>query len=286
MGNACARIALVFFVLAASFATGQTFPEHHDGLVNDLANKLSAGDRQKLEAELVAYEKRTTNEIAFVTVPSLNGISVEEYANKLFRAWGIGKKEKKNGILFLWATTEKKVRIEVGYGLEPDLPDGRAGQIIRDDILPKFRNQEWSEGVFGGVHSIIAQLDSKSLPPPAAERVAETEKGRDYTWIWIIVILGIGVLLIIEFVTEYRGSQTDVSPSTSRRIGERSEGNYVPIVVLVSEPEPSYRSRDDSPSSSSSSSSSDSDGGSSFGGGGGFDFGGGDSGGGGASGSY
>jgi uncharacterized protein len=86
-----------------------------------------------------------------VTVPSLDGMTIEEYANRLFAAWRIGKKAHNNGVLFLVAPADRKVRIEVGYGLEPVLPDGLAGEIIRANVLPRFKEGDYTRGIRDGL---------------------------------------------------------------------------------------------------------------------------------------
>ncbi len=109
------------------------------------------------------------------TVPSLNGMSVEEYANKLFAEWGIGQKGKDNGVLVLVAPSERKIRIEVGYGLEPILPDGLAGSIIRDQFIPAFRKSDYQSGVLDGVRRVAAivrrgQVVDRERTPGAGSR--------------------------------------------------------------------------------------------------------------------
>src|SRR5687768_7244828 len=102
-----------------------------EGPVNDLAGVLAPEAEQAIKSRIRAVEAATTAEIAVVTVRSLEGETVETYANRLFNQWGIGKKGKDNGVLILAAIEDRKIRIEVGYGLEGTLPDGRCGQIIR-----------------------------------------------------------------------------------------------------------------------------------------------------------
>jgi uncharacterized protein len=126
------------------------------GPINDFANVLDAATEQELVALVKAVEDETTVEIAVATVPSLNGVSVEEYANKLFAEWGVGQKGKDNGVLVLVAPSERKIRIEVGYGLEPILPDGLAGSIIRDQFVPAFRKSDYQTGVLDGVRRVAA----------------------------------------------------------------------------------------------------------------------------------
>src|SRR5262245_1437309 len=125
-----------------------------DGFINDFAGVLDADARADLQSIVRDTEQKTTAEIAVATVQSLGDMTVEEYANRLFREWGIGKKGKDNGILVLVAPTERKMRIEVGYGLEPILPDGLAGDIIRTDFLPHFRNGDFQAGIRAGVNHV------------------------------------------------------------------------------------------------------------------------------------
>ena len=126
----------------------------HTGYVTDGARVLDEADERALAAQLQAVEQRTTAEIAVVTIASLDGLSIEEYANRLFHEWGIGQKGKDNGVLVLVAPSERRVRIEVGYGLEPVLPDGLAGEVIRNQALPAFRDGD----VPGGIRATTARV--------------------------------------------------------------------------------------------------------------------------------
>src|SRR6476660_7607280 len=122
-------------IAAAVVAAEAAFPKPH-GYVNDFAGVIDAPTAAELERLIRETRAQTTAEMAVVTVKSLDGMSIEEYAVRLFAAWGIGKKEKDNGVLILVAPTERRIRIEVGYGLEEILPDARTGRIIREEILP------------------------------------------------------------------------------------------------------------------------------------------------------
>src|SRR5258706_7959773 len=124
------------------------------GYVTDAANILDASSKSQLEIQLSEFERQTSIEIAVATVPSLEGEPIESYAVELFKQWGVGKKGKDNGVLLLVAPQERKVRIEVGYGLEPVLPDGLGGQIIREDITPHFREKRYGDGISAGVRAI------------------------------------------------------------------------------------------------------------------------------------
>jgi uncharacterized protein len=155
------RTALLAAVLALALpaVVRADFPKP-SGPINDFASVLDEATERELLALVTSVEDQTTSEIAVVTVPSLNGMSVEEYANKLFAEWGIGQKDKDNGVLVLVAPSERKIRIEVGYGLEPILPDGLAGSIIRDQFIPAFKNRDYQTGVLDGVRRIAAVIRS------------------------------------------------------------------------------------------------------------------------------
>jgi uncharacterized protein len=116
-------------------------------LVNDIAGILSPAEKAALESKLVAIDDSSSNQIAVVIIPTLDGYPIEEYATKLFRDWGIGNKKNRNGILLLIASNDKKVRIEVGYGLEGAIPDITAINIINNDIKPAFRAGAYYEGI-------------------------------------------------------------------------------------------------------------------------------------------
>jgi uncharacterized protein len=116
-------------------------------LVNDAAGILNPTQAASLEKKLVNIDNASSSQIAVVIIPSLNGYPIEDYANKLFRDWGIGSKRKNNGILLLIAINDRKIRIEVGYGLEGAIPDIIAKRIIDNDITPNFKNREYYAGI-------------------------------------------------------------------------------------------------------------------------------------------
>ena len=160
-----ALLVCLSVVTAVSLVTAQQkaqFPSY-TGHVNDFANVLDAGTKQQLETILLNFEKRSGAQIAVVTVPSLNDRPVEDYANELFRAWGIGAKSgehKDKGALLLIAPKDRKSRLEVGYGLEGDLPDGLAGEMLRR-MRPYFQQQQWSQGLTIGVRTLVDTLAQK-----------------------------------------------------------------------------------------------------------------------------
>ena len=116
-------------------------------LVTDVAGVLSPEQKQALENKLVAIDDSSSNQIAVVIIPTLDGYPKEEYATKLFRDWGIGNKKTNNGVLLLVAINDRQIRIEVGYGLEGAIPDITALNIIDNDIKPAFKAGNYYEGI-------------------------------------------------------------------------------------------------------------------------------------------
>jgi uncharacterized protein len=143
-----------------------------DGYVNDFAAVLTDDDEAYLENYLRALEAATSAEVAIVTVTSMDGMTIEEYAHRLFAEWGIGKEQVDNGVLLLVAPNDRAVRIEVGYGVEAILPDGLAGEIIRTDMVPEFNAGNLRRGIGRGVDRIarILRRDPAAVSfPPSAE---------------------------------------------------------------------------------------------------------------------
>lgn len=138
-------LLLLSFVLAtfAVFAQDLLPKPNPPRLVNDVAGVLSPEQREILEQRLVQLDNNSSNQIAIVTVPDLQGYDVADYANKLFRSWGIGGTKNNNGVLILVAPNERRVRIEVGYGLEGAIPDITSKHIIEDDIIPNIKNGDY-----------------------------------------------------------------------------------------------------------------------------------------------
>jgi uncharacterized protein len=148
--------------LPSALAQQKKFPAY-TGHVNDFANVLDQQTKEKLELWLTNFENMTGTQIAVVTVTSLDGRPIEEYANELYRAWGVGAKtgeHKDKGALLLVAVQDRRTRLEVGYGLEGDLPDGLAGEIIRR-MRPGLQQGKYSEAMTTGVRTLLDTLAEK-----------------------------------------------------------------------------------------------------------------------------
>jgi uncharacterized protein len=127
------------------------------GYVSDFARVLNAAHRAELERYCGRVQALTGAEIAMVTVPTLEGQPIEDVANSLYRRWGIGKKGKDEGVLFLLVPRDRRMRLEVGYGLEPILPDGYAGTLLRQ-LRPLLRSQDYGAAMLEAAHQIGTRI--------------------------------------------------------------------------------------------------------------------------------
>jgi uncharacterized protein len=147
-----------------------------DGRVSDQAGIMSPGAIRQVSTLLAEHERKTGDQIAVLTLPSLEGESLEDFSVRVAQTWKLGQKGKDNGILLLVAPQEHKMRIEVGYGLEASLPDALAGRIIRDEIAPAFRHQDYDGGIRAGVEAILGALEG-SYTPKVESRNASRSSG-------------------------------------------------------------------------------------------------------------
>lgn len=143
------------------------------GRVNDEAEILSEGVRRALSERLRAHEERTGNQIAVLTIPSIGAESIEDYAVRVFEAWKLGQAGKDNGVLVVVAPQDRRLRIEVGYGLEATLTDLLAGRIIRTLMTPRFKAGDYDGGVEAGVNAIVQVLEQGAPAELLAEGGAE-----------------------------------------------------------------------------------------------------------------
>jgi len=244
--------------------TPLTFPPL-EGRVVDGARLLSPAKEQEITAKLEALERETTDQVVVVTIESLQGHEIEDYGYQLGRAWGIGRQDKDNGALLLIAPDEKKVRIEVGYGLEPVLTDAMSALIIQNAILPAFRQGDFERGITQGVDAIDEQLRLDPTEARALAEAAERPRAKAPIAIAVIVALVFAFLVLAMIGGVNRGRR--------RRGGD----GLAPILIWAASE--AMRSRGGHGGG-------DGFGSGGFGGGGGFSGGGGSFGGGGASGGW
>jgi uncharacterized protein len=166
-----AGLLLCFLALPTQITRAEAAPAFPalTGRVVDDARILSDATRQDLTQKLAALEAKTSRQLVVVTLPSLQGYEISDYGYQLGRNWGIGQKGMNNGALLIVAPAERRVRIEVGYGLEPILTDAFSSVVIQTQITPRFRKGDYDGGVSAGVDALIQQL---SLDTSTAEKRA------------------------------------------------------------------------------------------------------------------
>ena len=203
----------VFVLSQISVVIGADRYPNYTGYVNDFAGVLNSSEKGIITNLIIELEKKTSAEIAIVTVPNIEGSEINIYKNGLFEKWKIGKKGKDNGVLIVLAMKERKVGIEVGYGLEGVLPDGLCGEIIRKQMAPNFKAGQFGKGLVSAV-ATISNLVAKeynvklsglnSLPKTAyvvrKRSAASSIVSTIFTLLFLILILGsrtglLGVLL-------------------------------------------------------------------------------------------
>ncbi|MEG0009415.1 MAG: TPM domain-containing protein [Aeromonas sp.] len=172
----------------ATLQAAPSFPAL-SGRVVDEATLMSRKQAHQLTQQLAAFEKRSGVQLVVVSIDSLNGDTIEEYGYQLGRHWGIGQKGKDNGVLLLIAQDERKVRIEVGYGLEGALPDAIAANIIQTRILPAFKRGDMVAGIVAGSQGIMQALAGEYQP----RDTAKDEKGGG-PWLFILVVIAMIIL--------------------------------------------------------------------------------------------
>jgi len=172
------------FWLAVSPALALEVPKL-ERRVTDLAGLLEPSQSDALETRLKELENTDSTQIAVLILPSLEGEALEDFSERTASAWSLGQKGRDNGALLLVAMRERKLRIEVGYGLEGSLTDARSRRIIETEILPRFRQQDFSGGIDAGVAAIIATVRGTYQPSEPPRKASPSRKSFD----WLIFLL-------------------------------------------------------------------------------------------------
>jgi len=196
--------AIGLLVLLATIAIAEPKFPPLTGRVVDEAGLLTGDDRRALEADLGALEAKSTDQLVVYTTRSLQGYPIEDFGYQLGRAWAIGQKDKNNGVLLIVAPNERKVRIEVGRGLEPLLTDAMSNIIINGAILPRFRSGDYAGGIKEGVKGIELVLTGDAAE--LAERVKGRRDADDPKTDWLVVIFWTIIIVWFIWVT-WRSTQ-------------------------------------------------------------------------------
>lgn len=189
--------AFLAFVFLPSFVFAYSSPGKPSGFVNDFAGVLTNDQRLQIENQLTEFQKNLGAEISVVTIKSLGGDTVENYASELFKEWGIGQKGKDNGILFLIAVEDREMRIEVGYGLEGLLTDAQSYWIQQNVVAPAFRNNDFYSGISGAAQKIMAAVNQEETIPSESPANSSSPPLDGRLLFWLILIVPIWLARIL-----------------------------------------------------------------------------------------
>ena len=187
-------IAILLFLAAAISAQALEVPPKPQGRVSDYSSTLTSSQIAALDKTLAEFENQTTNQIAVVLIPTLAGDSLEDYSIRLAEKWQIGQKGRDNGVILLIVMEDRKIRIEVGYGLEGVLPDSLAGDIIRQVIAPRFREGRFFEGIEAGVSAIMAATKGEYRVTGPSKRGSRGRSFISFFWPFFIFFIFLSVL--------------------------------------------------------------------------------------------
>jgi uncharacterized protein len=176
------------------------------GRVNDHANVLSAERAAALEQRLAAYEQETGHQLALLTVPSLEGDAIESFAIRVYDTWKLGDEKRDEGALLIVVPNERKLRIEVGYGLEGTVPDAIAARIIREVLAPAFQRGDFAGGIDAAFDAIMRAASGKAPPEGAAvqERRPRNEVARSLALFGQILLPAL-LIIVVNFMGGGRG---------------------------------------------------------------------------------
>ncbi len=234
MGDVARLLALGALIpLLAAAASAEPLssipnPRTRDGTwVTDMPGALRADTIARLNASIGEFERTRGAEMAVVVIRSLDGVSIEEFAVELFELWGIGKKSQDNGLLLLWSTEDRRVRVEVGYGLEGVLPDGRVGAILDAYVIPNFRSGQFDEGLLAGVDAILraARDEPVELPSQRSESYDDSSDGLEALLLGLLGALPVATGSIVGFRKwrRYRRRRCPSCQTPMTRLGESHE---------------------------------------------------------------
>lgn len=196
------RIIFFFLLLLPGFVIADDFPERSNRLVTDYTNTLSAEEAGLLEQRLVAFNDSTSTQIAVVMMQSTGFYDISEYAVQLYNKWGIGQKDKNNGVLILVAKEDRKVFISTGYGIEGVLPDILCKRIVDRDILPNFKLGNYYDGIESATNTIMSIVKGEYTADDYMNRKNQNSPG----WFMILMfifIFGIVIFARIRHVSRY-----------------------------------------------------------------------------------
>lgn len=208
--------------------------------INDFANVLSEETEEYILSTSVALEKATSAQVVVVTIPSLNGQTIEQYSVELFRKYGIGNSEKNNGLLLLLALEEREFRVEVGYGLEELLPDGLTGRYQDNYIIPYLKEDKWDEGIRNGYTAFIKKIcEHYDVTNLKIEEIktnnikSSINEDDENDWLLRAGLLGLFFGLIFNFIINATPKETDAVKTKNLYALITAVGNIVAAFYLM-----------------------------------------------------
>lgn len=204
----CVSALLLLLWSGLALAADPSYPSL-GGRINDGANLLDAQARQRIEEKLKAHEEKTSDQLVVATVPSLQGLTIEDFANGLFRFWKLGQAKTNNGVLLLVAPNERKVRIEVGYGLEGALTDALSKVIITMAVAPKFKTGDFAGGIEAGIDAILTILagDAEEWQRRAEIRNDESSFAEDLAVIVAMLFIFLFIVAFLRGLSQQGGTR-------------------------------------------------------------------------------
>ncbi|MDF2434105.1 MAG: uncharacterized protein JWP44_3736 [Mucilaginibacter sp.] len=188
------KLTILFsLLLTGLMAFAQQLPPKSSTLVTDYTNTLSEGDKQQLENKLVAFDDSTSTQIAVVLIKSVGDYDINDYGQKLGRAWGIGRQGKNNGILVLVALGDRKVTIQTGYGAEGAVPDAITHEIIQNDITPRFKQNDYYGGLNAATDDLMKYIKGEYKSSKKPQQPEQSIGGG----IFIVIFIVIFILILI-----------------------------------------------------------------------------------------
>lgn len=239
------HLLLASSLLAATQALACPIPPLNGSPVADAASVLSLDQEAKLVGTLTEINRAGGHQVAVATIPSLQGSSVEECANAIFRQWGLGSAKQDDGVLILLAKQERKLRIEVGYGLEGDLTDAQVARINRTAIVPKLKQGDFSGGLTAGA---LAVGQAINVPPPAAPQalLSAPEKSESKGWAVLgfmlgacALLVGVGAVIVGQDRKRQREKEAALERARQQRLDDERHRKKLRDLMASASPPPS-----------------------------------------------
>ncbi|PKN33966.1 MAG: hypothetical protein CVU61_11030 [Deltaproteobacteria bacterium HGW-Deltaproteobacteria-19] len=246
-------VILMLGFFASSVPGADEFPAHR-GQINDFADLIPPDVEQRMETKARQVLATTGTSVVVVTMPTIGENYLSDYVNRLYRAWGIGKKGENKGVLIFFAQKEKKIRIETGYGVEGILPDGKVGEILRRDVAPHLKKKDYGTGFENALLSVSRVIEEDAKASGGAKPSPKKPPVSPHAVFLVATFFFFGIIALVVFVI--------VMLKKGRRGVSSTSDRYEPISSTSS-----FSSSDSGSSDSSSSDSGGFDGGDSGGGG-------------------